>query len=150
MLGHSFIAKLSPVTKAAFRPQNPKYPSELVTLGDHLRAKRLELGLEQKEVALLVGVSTDTIINWELNQYSPAIRFYPRIDALLGYCIVQYPKTDGERLRLYRVHRGYSIKELAEILEVDPTTIQSWELDEHRPLRRYREKLDGVWREEKP
>jgi len=90
-----------------------------VTLGDHLRARRLDLDLKQKDVAPLLGVSVFSLLNWELNKREPEIRFYPRIMVFLGYCPVHYPKTFGERLRLLRTHRGLSISELATILRID-------------------------------
>ena len=37
------------------------YPPELNTLGDHVRAARLDRGLFQKDVAKLVGVCTNTV-----------------------------------------------------------------------------------------
>jgi DNA-binding XRE family transcriptional regulator len=36
-----------------------------VTLGDHLRRRRLELGLHQKDVAKIIGVTTSSVWNWE-------------------------------------------------------------------------------------
>ena len=46
-------------------------PAQLITVGDHLRKKRLELHLLQKDVAKKFGVSEDTITNWENNRHSP-------------------------------------------------------------------------------
>jgi DNA-binding XRE family transcriptional regulator len=36
-----------------------------ITLGDHLRHRRLELGLRQKEIAGHLGVTESCIWNWE-------------------------------------------------------------------------------------
>ena len=74
--GHSCVAKLLPITKTAIRPRNPKYPKELVTLGDHIRSRRLDLGLEQQDVAKIIGVTTTSINNWELKRSTPEIRYY--------------------------------------------------------------------------
>jgi len=41
------------------------------TLGDKIRTRRIELGLLQKELAGKVGVSEDTIRNWETNKCLP-------------------------------------------------------------------------------
>ncbi len=119
----------------SLRRKPPSYPKELVTLGDQIRARRLDLELEQKEVAPRLGVSTATLLNWELNKRETEIRWYPRIMAFLGYCPVQYPKTFGERLRLLRTHRGLSISEFANILQVDPGTLANWEHDRRTPQR---------------
>jgi len=45
--------------------KNPK------TLGDKIRNRRIELGLLQNELAEMVGVSEDTIRNWEKNNCLP-------------------------------------------------------------------------------
>jgi site-specific DNA recombinase len=145
---HCCVAKLPSIMKLACRPKNPKYPKELETLGDHLRAKRLDLGLEQQDIAKVLGVNKCSINNWELNRFQPAIRYYPRIDDFLGYCIIQYPKTEGERLRLFRIHRGWSTEELAKFLGVDMSSVQSWESEENRPTRGSKEKMEKLWQAE--
>src|SRR5579872_2299780 len=49
------------------RPKSLNYPNALNTLGDHLRKRRLDLGLLQKQVAAEIGVNTLTVCNWESN-----------------------------------------------------------------------------------
>ena len=61
------------------------YPKELNTLGDHIRAKRLDLGLLQREVAGIIGVTTDTITNWEKNRNKPMNWHSLKINKFLGY-----------------------------------------------------------------
>jgi len=53
-------------------PSNKPYPKELLTYGDHIRKKRLDLNLLQSDVAKIINVTTDTIINWELHRTKPA------------------------------------------------------------------------------
>ena len=67
------------------KPLPPFYPKELITLGDHLRKRRLDLGLLQKDVANKIGVNKATITNWELNHTFPEIRYIPAIIEFLGY-----------------------------------------------------------------
>src|SRR5712691_9206342 len=55
------------------------YPRTLRTLGEHLRTRRLELGLLHCEVADRLGVDRSTVTNRELNRTSPALRFLPRV-----------------------------------------------------------------------
>ena len=74
------------------------YPKQLKTLGDHIRAKRLDLGLIQKNVAGIIGVTTDTITNWEKNRNEPMYRHNPRIIEFLGYCPLELQSTFNERL----------------------------------------------------
>lgn len=69
-------------------PPPPGYPKELKTLGNHLRKKRLDLGLSQKETAVRLGVSVNTLHNWENSRTSPQPRFVSRIHDFLGYCLL--------------------------------------------------------------
>ena len=72
-------------TLKAEKPEVFGYPPELNTLGDHIRARRLERGLFQKDVAKLVGVCTDTVTNGEKNRSSPDLRALPGVVEFLGY-----------------------------------------------------------------
>jgi DNA-binding XRE family transcriptional regulator len=63
------------LTLSAKRPPNSAYPKTLVTLGDHLRKRRLDVGLFQKDVAVAIGVDTMTICNWEKGRTEPELRF---------------------------------------------------------------------------
>ena len=71
---------------AARKPKSGAYPTALMTYGDHLRAKRLDLGLLQRQVADEIRVDEATIYNWEGHRTEPALRFVPRIIEFLGYC----------------------------------------------------------------
>jgi DNA-binding transcriptional regulator YiaG len=46
--------------------QNKPYPSNPVSLGDHLRKQRLDQRLTQPEVAVKLGVSLATVVKWEI------------------------------------------------------------------------------------
>lgn len=102
------------------RPKNPYYPKDLTTLGDHIRKRRLDLGLFQKDVAKKLHTTTSTVINWEKNRCEPELKFYPAIMEFLGYCPIQHPKTLCEKLNLYRIHQGLSFRKLAQKMGVDP------------------------------
>ena len=67
------------------RPLSRSYPQVIATIGDHLRKRRLDLGLLQREVAEQLGVDKSTVTNWELNRTTPTLRFSPRIIGLLGF-----------------------------------------------------------------
>ena len=58
---------------------------ELRTPGDHLRNRRLDLGLRPKEVARALGVDEMTVNTWERHRTRPAGRFVLRIIQFLGY-----------------------------------------------------------------
>ena len=58
---------------------NPK------TIGEHLKKRRLKLGLEQFQMAEMVGVTWLSISNWERGIYRPSKRTMPSLVTLLGY-----------------------------------------------------------------
>jgi len=112
-------------------------------LGDHLRKRRLDLKLLQKEVAQTFGVNKASIFNWENNRISPSFYFIPKIIKFLGY----YPydtkaKTLGEKIKTYRKFLGLSQKKLANLLGIDVSTIGHWERGKNRPQKRHLEKLN--------
>ena len=74
--------------ESARRPPGTKWAAgsgALRTYGDHVRARRLELGLYRREVAELVGVDETTIYNWESGRNAPAEKVIPRLVEFLGY-----------------------------------------------------------------
>jgi len=72
------------------------YPRQLKTLGDHIRARRLDLGLHQKDVAGIIGVTTDTITNWEKGRNQPMHWHYPKINNFLGFYSSERLKSVGK------------------------------------------------------
>lgn len=110
------------------------YPQELVTIGDHLRKRRLDLGLLQREVAERMGVDVSSIHNWERGRTSPPPRFVPRIVEFLGYVPYDLSKgTLGQRVVAARHLLGLTQRELAHRLGVDPSTLGRWERGEGQP-----------------
>jgi DNA-binding XRE family transcriptional regulator len=51
-----------------------RYPIQLQRLGDHIRKRRLDLGLLQKQVAVRLGADPKTINNWEMGKFEPTLR----------------------------------------------------------------------------
>jgi DNA-binding transcriptional regulator YiaG len=75
-----------PFCSARLTAEKPKgYPAVLRTWGDHIKKRRLELRLRQKDVAALLEVNVWTVINWEHDRCSPSPRTRPRIIRFLGY-----------------------------------------------------------------
>jgi DNA-binding transcriptional regulator YiaG len=50
---------------------NPSYPQQPQTLGERIRKARMDKGLLIRELAQLIGVSEDTVINWEVRGIKP-------------------------------------------------------------------------------
>ena len=126
------------VTLCASKPKNRAYPIELITIGVHLRARRFDLGLLQREVADQIGVTKCTIQYWETNRVTPALRFRPRITKFLGYDpnANTFPGSLSERLKAHRTKLGLSRKKLAALLGIDQSNLAGWERGEHRPTSR--------------
>ena len=51
---------------------DPTYPIKPKTLGQKVRKKRMDLGLQVKDLAKHFGVNQGTIINWELREVKPS------------------------------------------------------------------------------
>ena len=60
-------------------------PEVLTTLGDHILKARLLRGLMQIEAARELGVSGETLHNWETGKRAPQKYLRERIMAFLGY-----------------------------------------------------------------
>jgi transcriptional regulator with XRE-family HTH domain len=117
----------------AARPKPGIYPNQINSLGDHLRARRMDLKLLQKQVANQIGVHEQTITTWERNATSPEIRYIPAILNFLGYNPIPKAQTLPEQLVGMRKMLGLSQQKMAEKLGVDPATIKDWEAGLHRP-----------------
>ncbi len=55
------------------------------TIGERIKKRRLELDLEQEQVAAEVGVTRLSVSNWERGIYRPSKRAMIPIIAFLGY-----------------------------------------------------------------
>lgn len=98
------------------------------TVGEHIKKKRLELGITQKEAGERMGVTQFTVINWEYDLRKPAIHHVPAICQFLGYDPEPpAPKTLPERLAAKRRELGWTQKDAARKLGVDPCTWSDWE-----------------------
>lgn len=130
------------VTLKAPKPLLKPYPIRLDSLGDHIRKKRLDLKLQQKDVAQLIGVNETTIYNWENNRTAPGFKYMPQIAQFLGYDPFKHENlTLGQRLLAHRQTLGLSQKELARKLKIDPGTLGRLERGLDKPTRRIRGKI---------
>ncbi|MBK8164195.1 MAG: helix-turn-helix transcriptional regulator [Gammaproteobacteria bacterium] len=118
------------------------------TLGEHIKKRRLTLKLYQREVAERLGVDPITVFNWENGKTTaPPIKVLPSILAFLGYNPFPVPATLSERMLAARRIRGWTMKEAAQALGVDPCTWQSWEHRGSIKWRRYRTKVEALFAE---
>lgn len=125
---------------------NNKYTKEPKTLGEHLRNKRIELRLLQKDVALLFKVGEDCITNWENGRAIPQIQFYPYIISFLGFNpFISDTSTLGGKIKQYRYEHGLSHKALGKLLNVDATTVGAWEAEECNPHSETLKKIEKLF-----
>jgi transcriptional regulator with XRE-family HTH domain len=79
-----------------------------------------------------LGVSTDTVVNWEKDKTKPVAAQFRPIVSFLGYDPTPEPQTLAERLEAKQRRLGASLAQVARYLGWDPGS-----------LRRY---LNGTWR----
>ncbi len=138
----------------------PKEPDcEPRTLGEHLKLRRLQRKLSQTQAAQALQVNPSTILNWEKGHTEPPVEAMPPWTVLnwekghteppleslpvllrfLDYDPFPEPKTLPERLLAKRRTMGWSIREAAQQLGVDPGTWRNWEQGRVILFRRYRD-----------
>jgi transcriptional regulator with XRE-family HTH domain len=121
-------------------PVHPELSKEPATLGDHLRRRRLELGLYQKDVAAEIGVTASTIWNWE-HGWTVDSRYIPRVIDFLDYNPIPCPDDVLERLTWYKQVNGLTLEQLGAEMGRDPEQLADWLSGRHQPCRRNQEKI---------
>jgi transcriptional regulator with XRE-family HTH domain len=111
------------VVLKAEKPKHFQHPRELSTLGDHIRKRRLDLGLFQKQLAGQIGTSEDTIYRWESNESSPQVQFIPAILKFLDYNPLPLPDSSADKIVFYRQVLGLSQRRLAKQIGIDPKAL---------------------------
>ena len=121
-------------------PQFVELTRKPVTLGDHLRRRRIELGLCQKDVAARLDVTTSTVWNWE-NSGAVALRFIPSVVEFLDYDPVSQPEDLLQRLAWYKLFSGLNLERLGVEMGRNPEQLADWLSGRHKPCRRNREEI---------
>ena len=130
------------------KPVPSTYPSEPVTIGDHIRKKRMDMKLLQKDVARIINVTEDCITLWEKNHSVPQIKYFPQIIKFLGYCPVEFDETTlAGQIRAYRWRNGLSNKKLGKLLNVNGSTVLGWENEKSVPKQADLQKLEILLKE---
>jgi transcriptional regulator with XRE-family HTH domain len=127
----------------AARPK-PGYPKEIKSLGDHLKVRRLDLSLTQKQVAARMAVDPDSIRNWEAGRTSIEVRNYPALIAFLGHNPLPDAATCGQMIRRERMTRGWSRRQLALAAGVDEATVRRIEEDVRGTAQKCRTRVTAV------
>jgi len=110
-------------------------------LGDHIRKRRLDLGLFQKQVAERIGVDKTTVYNWECHKSSPQVHQLPAVIRFLGYKPFPSKESFSEKLTAVRRALGLNQTAMARRLGIDPGTLRSWENRKRCPSKKLRRNI---------
>lgn len=132
--GQQKCVPLLPWVRKRLTALKPKdFEEHPISLGGHLKKRRKQLGLLQREAAKLLGCDHFTYINWENDKTEPvASRFKPVI-GFLGYDPSPTPVTLAERVQARRRELGLTFAEVAHRLGWDEGTLtrylnETWRL----------------------
>ncbi|MEW6417217.1 MAG: helix-turn-helix transcriptional regulator [Nitrospirota bacterium] len=101
------------------------YPVDPKHIGEHIRKRRLDLGLLQLEVAKMIGVTESTVWNWE-HGTEPELKHIPKIIEFLGYAPFECPQDPVGRLRYFKLVNGLSYERLGQLMGRDPEQLTDW------------------------
>lgn len=108
------------------------YSETPTTLGEHLKKRRRELGLLQREAAKRMGILTETYLNWEKGHTEPVASQFRPVVAFLGHDPTPPSTGLSDQVEAKRRALGVTLDQVASYLGWDPAS-----------LNRY---LRGVWR----
>lgn len=109
-------------------------------LGEHIRKRRLDLGLLQVEVAAEIGVTESTVWNWE-HGTEPELIHIPAVLAFLGYVPWACPDDPVGRLAHFKKVKGLSLRRLGPVMGRDPEQLADWLTGRHEPIERNRQMI---------
>lgn len=133
---HSFSIEI-PLEKQPL----PGYPINPVTIGDHIRKRRMDLGLLQREVAEIIGVTESSVWNWE-HGVEPEQHYNPNIIKFLGYIPFDCPDDTVGRLAWYKRANGLTLNELGQQMQRHPDQLQEWLSGTRYPFRKSRDRIE--------
>ncbi|WP_298435062.1 helix-turn-helix transcriptional regulator [Geobacter sp.] len=119
----------------------PGYPEHPLTIGEYIRKKRMDLGLLQREVAEIIGVTESTIWNWE-HGVEPELQYNPKIIDFLGYIPFDCPDDTIDRLAWYKKVKGLTLIELGRQMNRHPDQLQEWLSGERRPFNKSLQRIE--------
>jgi DNA-binding transcriptional regulator YiaG len=106
----------------------------LKSIGDHIRAWRIENKLFQKDIAEILKVCEDSVVGWEVRGNIPTMQQMPGIIRMIGYLPVDInTSTFGGRITHYRYMLGMTPRQFGVLIPADASTVRSWENERHIP-----------------
>ena len=92
-----------------------------------LYERRKALGLNKRQVAEMLGVHRDMIGRWESGRHGPRVKYGPTIIRFLGGDDWLPTASLADRLRRFRMMRGWSQESLGVYLKCDERSVRDWE-----------------------
>jgi len=110
-----------------------------MSIGELMRAARIEAGVSQKEMSRRIGRPVNTISLYEnghlnaseLTRRNWAIALGKPFDHFLDLP----ESTMGQRFRKARIREGINVIQFSKVAGLQPTTVYSWENAEFIPIR---------------
>jgi transcriptional regulator with XRE-family HTH domain len=139
------------------------------TIGEHLRRRRAQLKLHQRQAAQRLHVSTVTLSRWERDHTYPTWDYHARLIEYLGYdafkqtglkdpygnephgvafFAVGESEAIGQRIRRKRLELKLTVDQFAKKLGVSDRTLRDWESDTHRPTKKMVERITRFFGDE--
>ena len=103
------------------------YPAHPQTIGEHMKKRRLDLGLKQTEVAAQLGMHFASLQLWERGIGDPGVKSLPGIIRFLGHVPFACDPTHGGQISFLRRCCGMTQDELGTLIPCNPETIGRWE-----------------------
>jgi DNA-binding transcriptional regulator YiaG len=137
-----------PQRKIVKKPNVRQYNPNPKTIGEHIRKKRIEIGLSQTQAAVRLDISDTALVYWEIGRSEPQINSYPAIISFLEYYPFDHDtETLAGKLRQIRHCLGLSYRQCAARLSVSEDAVKRWERGKKVAYRQNRELIEAVWHE---
>lgn len=120
----------------AARRKPAHYPKQIKSLDNHIRMRRPDLKLLQRQVADQIGVDEMTISGSEGNATVPEVRFMSATIEFLGYNPFPAASSLPGRLATARKVLGLSQRKVAEKMGFNSAKLVGWEAGQHQPTGR--------------
>jgi transcriptional regulator with XRE-family HTH domain len=124
-----------PFTVKSKKPKD--YSEQPQSLGEHIKKRRRELRLLQREAGERMGVSAETVANWEKDRTKPVPSQFGVVILFLGYDPTPAPSSLAERVEAKRRSLGATLDQVAQYLGWDEGSLRryvkgEWQLSPER------------------
>ena len=102
------------------------------TIGHIIRTWRKERGISQRTLADMLGVSPNTVLNWEHDRHKPPATARHTLQSL-GCNVPPLETIDTNHLRAWRHRQDLTQAQLGDLLGVSDSTVSSWEAEGKTP-----------------